>query len=264
MFRTGALLSTLLLLALLSGCHTTLKVSQLRYESPETLGKDQHQAVFTINPEQGVDVGIRSTADFANPVISTEQPKDLPNFPDGITITNIPIFDIAYWARDSLAYVLSMSELASYAGVTDSLDIYLDTQYGAPLLRAKYQLLGKPASRATAGNFSLAIDAGYGYAPFDGMKGLETSAYDVALIGGFRIADSLLLYGGPFQTRYDIKDAYGPSRTNVESVGSNIGLRFGLGKNNSLYLERSSSTVTSGSSTHAGDYYGLALEFRDH
>jgi len=261
MHKTGYL-TTLLLITLLSGCHSTVKVSPLRYESPEVIGQGQHQAVITINPEQRVDVAIRSTADFANPVISTEQPASPPGFPADITITNIPIFEMAYWARDSLAYIASMADVASYAGINDKLDIYLDTQYGSPLVRMKYQFLGQPASRAKSGNLSLAIDGGYGYSYVGGLNGLEQNAYDAALIGGYRITNSLMLYGGPFYSRYDLKDANGSLSTSVESAGSNVGVRFELGKNSSIYLEKSTSKLSSGASIHTGDYYGLALESR--
>jgi hypothetical protein len=263
MKKTGTILSTLLAILILNGCHSTLKVYPLRYESPEVIGQGQHQAAISINPEQRVDVGIRSPSDFANPTITTEQPEDPPNFPDNITITNIPIFEIAYWARDTASYAASMTDLASYAGVNDSLDIYLDTQYGTPIIRAKYQMLGEPASRARAGNLSLALDGGYGAELFADKKGLELNAYDAALIGGFRIADTVLIYGGPYYSRYDYKDANGPSTSRVESTGTNLGIRFGFGKNDSIYLETSHNSVNAGASRHEGDYYGISLEFRE-
>jgi hypothetical protein len=262
MKKAAVLLVSLLAIVALDGCHSTLKIYPLRYESPEVIGQDEHQAVISFNPEQRVDVGIRSSADFSNPSITTEQPEEPPNFPDGITITNIPIFEIGYWARDTLAYLASTADLASYAGINDSMDIYLDTQYGTPLLRAKYQMLGDPASRARAGNLSLAIDGGIGFAPFDGLKGLEQNAYDAALIGGYRITDNVLIYGGPFYSRYDYKDANGPSTARVESSGSNIGIRFSFDKKRSIYLEKSHSLVTAGASSHEDDFYGLSLEFR--
>lgn len=259
-FLAAGLITTVFLF---SGCASTIRVTQLRYETPEVIGQGQHQATFSINPEQRVKVDIHGTGDFAKPNLTVEQPSDPPKFPDNVTLSNIPVDKFYYWARDTAAYLLSMSELASYAGVNDSLDIYIDTQYGSPLLRAKYQLLGDPASRARAGNFSLAVDGGYGMPYFDGLKGLDSSSYDLAIITGLRFTDHAMIYGGPFYTRYDIKDAHGSSSTTLTSEGSNIGLRFGFGKGRSLYIESSSSTVSSGASQLSGVYYGLSLEFRN-
>ena len=74
-------------------------------------------------------------------------------------------------------------------------------------------------------------------------------------------ADKLMVYGGPFLIRYDIKDINGPSTTYVESTGFNLGVGYGIGKSSSIYMETAQSTVRSGASTHSGNYYGLTLEF---
>jgi len=91
----------------------------------------------------------------------------------------------------------------------DRWDVGFRIPLGSPLrLHLKYQLFGKPESLAEKGQFSGAIDLGAGF-----FRGQETQAgkggiksatllitdvyFDLALLGGWRASDNILLYGGP-------------------------------------------------------------------
>ena len=88
-------------------------------------------------------------------------------------------------------------------GIHKRLDVSLLYPFGA---NAKFQILGSSAEDAEAGNISISIVGSGIWIPskdsFEGTEySLNTYCYDAHLIGGYRVSDRFLFYGGPFAGR---------------------------------------------------------------
>jgi len=173
-------------IASLSGCALSLNMPTVRFESPEAQGTLGHGYV-ALGAAGGNDLTIIPDTTASNP---TEQTSFSGS-------GNIPV----------------MVGL----GILDRLDIEGRLQgalngTSVPLLTAKYELIGAPRSRAKTGNFALAATLGGGAASEtqnDGNLGSTSAATDVhfwefdsSLIAGYRIADNVMIYGGPFYSHY--------------------------------------------------------------
>lgn len=253
-------ITVIIAINIFTGCINTgvFKPAQLRYESPEVVGKNERVMSISFNPESKPRVAINSSADFTNPSITTAGPKP---FPTTKPLSETNIVEIFSFVGDVVGYTVDNMDVNINYGLGDKAEFYVDTQHGNAYFRGKYQFIGMPANQAGQGNLSLALDFGYGQTESDVFTSISSNVYDAALIAGYRLQDDLLIYGGPYMTRIDITDTNDSAKTNVKSQGANIGLRFGWGNNNAMYLEAARGSITSASNTHNDTYVGLSIEF---
>jgi hypothetical protein len=244
-----------LLLALFTGACSTngIRTPQNRFESPEIAG------------ETTVHVGLYSSGhiDFtpnlgspANPTIVDDDPEfpDQPQNPD--------FWDNLSWMGGTISSALQSMGLEGRANPTDHLELYFNSRYETMGIRAKYQFLGEPASRAKAGNLSLALDAGFGKTDIT-QSLTHRYAYnllDTALIAGYRLDDTILLYGGPYFSRY-LTSSDAPEAVDVLQQGANLGLRFQFRRHASLAMEIARSRMEGGATGYLQTHYGLQLRF---
>ncbi len=102
-------------------------------------------------------------------------------------------------------------------GLSSFIDLELRTAFANTELYAKFQLLGQAQHEAEAGNFSITPTIGFGTGSVtnsgtqDILFGPGNAAWngsasytsvDLAVIFGYRVSDYVLLYGGPFATKY--------------------------------------------------------------
>lgn len=157
-----------------------------RMESPEVLGNEGKRV--------GFQVGASATQDFTLTGDASARPPTLNN----------PILERSGDLSGALSY-----------GAFDRIDLGLKTSAGSSpyVLSAKFQIIGDPSTSAKAGNFSLAFTAGVGVnvvarkGDQNGLFGsgghnwnsqLTEKLGDFALIAGYRVSDTALLYFGGF------------------------------------------------------------------
>jgi hypothetical protein len=209
-------------LLVLSACAhpITTHLTANRFDSPEAAGKlgagDIHGGfesgpLFTITPDSTVNPPDFSRAGFSH--------TDLDGF------------------------------LAGDLGLLDQLDVGLKLRFNNTTLgQIKYQFLGEPRLSAKEGNFSLAASFAGGGAthnstnteefalgtPITATDTLTETDLDAAVIGGYRLQDVLLIYGGPFWTRRsysgNISQTGGATGTYpfngiIQQFGMNVGLQ---------------------------------------
>ena len=229
------------LLLISSGCALNVNLNANRFESPETRGE-----------RFASSVGVATTG--SNQLVPAPSPT---------------------WNRSN-ASLLAGANL----GLFERLDIGLKVPWNGPfLLLAKYQLLGAPELQAQSGNFSVALTAGAGTAlpsgtltdPATGTNshyGLSSAMFDFALIAGKRIAETFMIYGGPFVSTFNYSGTLEPAGGTASGFngdatqgGANLGLQLDsvLG---AIMIEEAW-TLASVSGVHqAGFYTGARLSFR--
>lgn len=166
----------------------------------------------------------------------------------------------------------------------------VDADFILPLrLQLKWQALGFPRAEARKGNVSLALTAAVGYG-FERGEGNDTwqifhrathqqaeSAWEMkningdgSVILGWRFADALMLYGGPFFSSYRFNGGYTQRNTSgaVTAQGSfsgssrQKGAHLGLDWGKDVWSFRVEGSVTraeSGSSESTRGYFGFLL-----
>lgn len=179
--RTGVVLA----LPFLTGCAITLNVPVNRFESPESSGSGQ---IFLEGGIQGASKAIIVSNTTASP-------------PD----VNSPAFERT-----------SAGTVGVGVGILERVDLSVRGQVNTPsLLKAKLQLLGSSSSRAARGTFSLAVSAGIGmgnksqqdadvFTPVTAVSDVDFITYDAAVIAGYRLSPSVLLYGSGYRTRISV------------------------------------------------------------
>jgi hypothetical protein len=168
------------LLLVFSGCAVTLNLPVNRFDSPETrgeLGRGHVEAAI-------------------------EGAHELTIIPD---VTGNP----AQVNARTLERATGL-RMGGELGLLDRLDVALKARSNTPMeLEAKFQALGDPEKSAKEGNVALALSAAGGAGSstktgsdgFNGISGTAETDFttaEFAAIGGYRPADSLLIYGGPF------------------------------------------------------------------
>jgi len=182
----------LLITFLLCGCNSlTIHLPVARFESPEAAGETwkKHLSVGGAGTH---DVTVVQDASTRPPTIGT------PSISQG---GNAPLrFSLGFWER---------FELGLHYGITN-----------APfMVSGKFQILGDPIVKAKGGNFSIAVTAAagvesstnngtqlgtFGPGGYPWNATANTQVQDYALIAGIRLTDNLLLYGGPFISKYNM------------------------------------------------------------
>lgn len=259
-WKFGSLLKIVLLLLLLLGfissaCSlTNLRTPQNRFESPEVTGQTA-SAAFTLHSSGRIDFAPNHSSP-SNPTIMDENESfpARPNNPD--------FWENLIWIGGSIFTVLRSMGLEGRMDVDDHLELYLNTRYEAAAMRGKYQFLGEPASHARAGNFSMALDMGFG--TMDVIQDL-TNRYtyqtiDAALITGYRTTDTLLLYGGSY---YSLNHSSSPAAEAVDVMqqGVNFGLRYQFHPHASLSFEIARSQLDAAATHYLKTHYGLQLKY---
>lgn len=222
--------SSLCLLVLLSGCSVTLEVPLSRMELPETLGQSDMRLDF--GAKGGVDVEV------AEPV---EQGSALESEPDTQRIT-IPSVGFAYGPHDRIDLKATVDQSGESTTLT---------------AKTKFQILGEPAARASAGNTSLAVTLGAGYVSktyeYDSddehYRGtIDSSLLDAAMIMGHRLNERVQIFGGVFGTRYDLEYrwshrdqatlvAKSRQKSDIDIRGANFGFAFTMRRKWNAVLE---------------------------
>ncbi len=205
-------------LILFASCAIKVKVPANRFDSPETMGGH-----FRIKLNGGIG-GTHS-------VLLTED--YLTKAPD----TTNPTHERSTFLR-----------LGGGLSILENLDVEIRN---FNQLLGKYQLAGDSRQRAQAGNFALSVTGTIGYqssketgTPLSsGNKSITVKMtevlLDAGLISGYRVADWLLLYGGPVVSRKQFWGTYQPTSTanvttssefsgGVMSFGGNLGLELGI------------------------------------
>jgi hypothetical protein len=157
------------------------------------------------------------------------------------------------WDRSNASPRLSGS-----LGLLDRLDVSVKAPWDGPvLLQTKVQLLGAPLSRAQSGDFALAATFGVGATQ---PSGESLNTYDGALIAGYRIAETWMIYGGGFATGVRYSDTLGGSGNAVQS-GGNVGLMLDsvLG---AIKIEEAWTVASAASNQRTGFYTGACLSYR--
>jgi hypothetical protein len=164
---------SLALLLALTGCaHYQIPVNHL--ETPEARGDDGIGRIELSGILQGNDL-------IEPPSLSTPAPDS----------TELPTAQVQKTFMGSFGFVWSAS---------DSLDIGIRMTPQAPLtLRLKYQVQGKPQTKAAPGEFSTAISFSPGVL-WGGLNGQTTNYFsgDLALISGYRLSEENLVIFSPF------------------------------------------------------------------
>ena len=172
----------------LSGCGqgTILKVTQARFDLPETNGVKQPMFNLQVRPENHIVLfgpysGSQIVEDPDNPRIDTDY-----NFRGGMSIGLSDRFDIAL----------------------DGVDLDLD---GA-MIKSKYMVFGQPYNRSQKNDTSLAVVYAFGRRNNEGDTGffhdteieysINSTIHDISLVTGYRYSASALIYGGVFRTFY--------------------------------------------------------------
>lgn len=176
---------------LFQGCtDLTLRIPTSRMESPESNGK-----LWRV----GLGGGIASDHD----VILVTDASARPPVTNQTTIqTNV------------------QSLFFANIGLAQFIDLELRPTLPGTQLIAKFQFLGDSARESQAGNFSIAatVAVGAGNVSNSGNQDVlfgpgnagwnataSYTAFDFGLVFGYRISDYVLLYGGPYLTRYNAK-----------------------------------------------------------
>ncbi len=201
-----------------SGCAITMNLHTNRFQTPEAAGK----------PGAGY-------ADF----FGLEGANELVVVPD----STFPNPDVTHprFNRNARYYYMGGG-----IGVMDRMNIEIRNPLSdTGMLNAKYQILGDPRLSAKEGNFSLAAVGGFFYAApseearstlygINAKTDREILSGDFALIAGYRIADTFLIYGGTAYTlhsytgKVEQKNSAG-TITNYSFTGNANQVVFNLG-----------------------------------
>ncbi len=240
--------STLLAFAVIafSGCTVVAKLPMTRFETPETEGK-------FLAAEGQIGYQGRSEVEFTD---------DFTVIPPSTTNPSVETPGHRIMANGSL-------------GILNRLDVNLTIPEAR--LGLKYQFLGAPRTMAEKGNFSAAVSAGISGndeeetgSPFlsSAVKTykLHERQYDFALIGGWRFAENLMLYGGPFIVFDKVKTTYTPapgataqeSSGTIRSLGGNFGVQVMADKNLFVRLEGAGANTKLGNANITNGTYGLS------
>jgi hypothetical protein len=230
------------------GCSQQLiiKTPISRFESPESSGESQHFG-FGFYLQNDVKIQL---IDNINDLPPNGNPKIIME-----PITPSREYDSAGEKDDPVSTFLFNGKSLTgkgHLGVNDRFDLWLRKSDDAPwLIGAKYQFIGEPLSKAKKKNFSLAATIGLGQdseSQYDGdlkqneqneltvLKKVEaesdTFQADVALIAGYRLLDSLLLYSGGhyayYETEYSVTVVESGNSFNFSNDGSSRGYHMGL------------------------------------
>ena len=209
---------------LLQGCTSlTLRLPAARFESPESNGKLWRTAV-----------GASAGGDHEVTVISNAASRP--------PVTNQSSIERA----GEVGYFVDM-------GVASFIDLGLRFGLAGSELLAKIQLLGQSTREAQEGNFSIAATIAGGsnstsnsgdqstlFGPGNAAWSAKASysSVDFAVIFGYRVSDTMLIYGGPFLTNYNANasihqdavtsPASAAADYNITQAGSNTGLNLAL------------------------------------
>jgi len=200
--------AALLLGAVLAGCVIDYQMRVNRFISPEAQGRLGAGQVAT----------------------------SLPDAHDVDLVAGLPVGEIDPARFDGTTRLF---DLSAAVGLGERWDLavrqgFPDASFG---VGGKYQFLGEPRLRAKEGNFSLAgtlapglylFEANYGD---DNIDGLIWSV-DTSLVAGYRLADNVLIYGGPFYAYHALDSDI--TVNNFErglsghgnQFGANLGVRF--------------------------------------
>lgn len=159
-----------------------------RYITPEAQGK-----LFSGSVRLEQQAGIEGTVDFSND--ETDNPLE---------------------QRNNVTPLASSIEL----GLIENVDFLIKGNYGAPeVYTFKFQVLGSPATNASAGNKSLAVTVGYGTRRdnqsesdttlFDDINDnmtadLDQSIMEASVIYGYRPTEDTIAYGSIQLTRQSV------------------------------------------------------------
>jgi len=176
--------------------------------------------------------------------------------------------------------------LGGAIGVIDRLDLQLKAPLSQrQMFQAKFQIAGDPVSVAKAGNTSLAVSAGISPHTTSGSNthlfqnvsnasyNIDFLAYDAAVIGGYRLTNTVLIYASAFAyfNNYDGKltQTLGGASTQeytfdgkVKQRGGNLGVMLSA---NEMFLKLEgvySSVIVnqlSGSDSTKRTYFGLSI-----
>lgn len=213
------------MLAVSCGINTHLPAG--RMETPETYGR---ALAF------GMDLGVQGsnslslTSDYTTTPVDTETP--------------------------SFSRTGADVKFGADVGLAERFDLGVEAAWDSPYqLEGKYQLLGDPRGKARKGNSSLAVTAAVGsHAQSGSSTGLFGNSYDAyemtaymadgAVIAGHRVADNVLVFGGPFVQKYWISGSQilddGPEveyDLDAHQYGVNLGVGFRLGRQFELMVE---------------------------
>ena len=183
----------LILIALIgAGCNSlTVHLPVSRFETPEAAGVSWKKHL-SVGGGGTHDVVVVQDASLRPPTIGT------PSISQG---GSIPLkFSLGLWER---------FEIGLRYGITNS-----------PFMASgKFQILGDPMTKSKGGNFSLAVTAAagavsssnngnqlgtFGPGGYPWNATANTQVQDYAVIAGIRLNDYVLIYGGPFISKYNM------------------------------------------------------------
>lgn len=212
---------------LASSCGINTHLPASRLESPETHGRSL---------AAGVDFGVQGS--------------------NSLSLT--PGYDTTPVNTDMPSYSRTFADMTLGAdmGLAERFDIGIETAFDSPLqLKGKFQLIGDPQVKARKGNLSLAVTAAIGGSTqnerstglFDDLVDayeMRHSMADGSVIAGYRFADAVLVFGGPFVQKHWI-DGWQvmddgpevPFELEAHQYGVNVGVSFMLSKTYQLMFE---------------------------
>ncbi|HUP56116.1 MAG TPA: hypothetical protein VM598_01600 [Bdellovibrionota bacterium] len=171
----------------------------------------------------------------------------------------------------------AQSRFAAEFGVIERLDVSLRGSFASnepAFIEGKYQLIGPSRQKADAGDFSLAGTLAYG--GFNGtgdpsdtpaIYKIRVGAIDTALIGGFRAAKPVLIYGGYFYTLFLYSGDQTLTSTAAQSFdgdahrsGLNLGVELGEDAFR-VKLEIAQSWATAEQGSASRPYFGVVGAF---
>jgi hypothetical protein len=234
----------------LGGCTSVpavINIPQGRFDVPETPGAKRASASLTY---VGQEFGVEFSTDVANVAMNTTNPPILVRNAKSGFLGNGIALDIGY-------------------GLNDRFEVGFDMVRGLGVY-AKYQLLGKPRSEAKRGNFSAALQV-----QADSLRQADTfnlasydfsmTTTDLSVLGGFRPADNILVYGSYFQGAGSYSGSVsggifpGPYGGNMESTGYAAGVRFYFGDTTFFDVENVNTTLTVGQSRRTTSFIGARV-----
>jgi hypothetical protein len=218
---------------LLSACTSVIsKLPVTRLDSPEVVGE---------TAKLGGALGVGSTRDVVLSSDASSRPPDVthPSVADGGEA--LGKVGVGIWKK---------FEVGLRGG------LLLNTPW---TLSGKFQILGEPALSAKAYNFSLAVTAALGYGNqknsgdqrgvfgpggYKWKSEINTYVQDYAVIAGYRLTDTVLIYGGGYYSSYRLggnvhddrsDDATSPAADysisgTGQNYGANLGFQFFFGK----------------------------------
>ena len=258
MERLQLVLIVILIISALTACSGPLRmqVSQNRYDLPEAAG---HKKMAVDLNRHFNEYGVTFTERISDFPVDTKTPKVEKVDPD------------SYEGSDDDLM------LAGRYGVSEQVE--LSGKLGGYLtVGAKMQLSGKSRAQATAGNLSSSITAALSLTKSDDDNDFEYDGnsidsyyWDVGLLGGYRITDTILLYSGVFYTKYDYSIhveslAINQNKTSFSGDakvnGINFGVNYDITRNFYFTVEALRSTIKTGEVDESGSFYGFNLGAR--